>query len=65
MLETGGCGKDLDTVQSLNKKHKLLEVDIKAHEDRLKNLNKQTDFLESEGLDKEKIKDKTQSINTR
>ena len=36
MLETEDYGKDLATVQNLNKKHQVLDADVKAHEERVK-----------------------------
>jgi spectrin alpha len=66
MLETDDYGKDLATVQNLVKKHQLLEADIKAHEDRIKDLNTQADaFIESGLWDEQGIKDKKKSINDR
>ena len=66
MLETEDYGKDLATVQNLNKKHQLLEADINAHEERVKDLNNQADvFIESGLWDVDSIKDKKQSINDR
>ena len=41
MLETEDYGKDLATVQNLSKKHQLLEADVRAHEDRIGDLNEQ------------------------
>ena len=66
MLETDDYGKDLATVQNLNKKHQLLEADIKAHEERVRDLNEQADvFIESGLWDVDSIRDKKQSINDR
>ena len=66
MLETEDYGKDLATVQNLNKKHQLLEADIRAHEDRVRDLNQQADaFIESGLWDVDSIRDKKQSINDR
>ena len=66
MLETEDYGKDLATVQNLNKKHQLLEADIRAHEDRVRDLNQQADaFIESGLWDVDSISDKKQSINDR
>jgi spectrin alpha len=66
MLETEDYGKDLATVQNLVKKHQLLDADVKAHEDRVRDLNDQADsFIESGVLDTESIREKKQSINER
>jgi spectrin alpha len=66
MLETEDYGKDLATVQNLSKKHQLLEADVRAHEDRINDLNEQADsFIESGLWDVESIKEKKQSINER
>ena len=65
-MDTEDYGKDLATVQNLNHKHQLIDADVKAHEDRIKDLNEQADaFIESGMWDTESIKDKKQSINER
>ena len=43
ILTTGEIGKDLASVQNLAKKHQLVEADIIAHEDRIKDMNEQTE----------------------
>jgi len=66
MLDTEDYGKDLATVQNLSKKHALLEADVRAHDDRIADLNEQADsFIESGLWDVEGIKDKKHSINER
>ncbi|KAL1423826.1 hypothetical protein MTO96_003740 [Rhipicephalus appendiculatus] len=39
LLKSEDSGKDLASVQNLTKKHQLVEADILAHEDRVKDLN--------------------------
>ena len=66
MLETEDYGKDLATVQNLVKKHQLLDADVKAHEDRVRDLNDQANsFIDSGVLDTDAIREKKQSINER
>lgn len=66
MLENQDYGKDLATVQNLVKKHQLLEADVKAHEDRVRDLNDQADvFIESGLWDVDNIREKKNSINER
>ncbi len=66
MLDTEDYGKDLATVQNLVKKHQLLDADVKAHDDRVQDLNHQADqFIESGVLDTETIREKKESINER
>jgi len=66
MLEAEDYGKDLATVQNLLKKHQLLEADVKAHDDRVSDLNNQADaFIDSGMWDTETIREKKQTINER
>ncbi|ESO95207.1 hypothetical protein LOTGIDRAFT_202396 [Lottia gigantea] len=66
MLASEDHGKDLASVQNLLKKHQLLEADITAHEDRIKDLNTQADqFVEAGIWDAENITDRKQTINER
>ena len=66
MLETEDYGKDLATVQNLNKKHQLIEADINAHQDRIRDLNDQANaFIESGVLDTNEIREKKETINDR
>ena len=66
MLASEEYGKDLASVQNLSKKHQLLEADIAAHEDRIKDLNSQADqFIESGVWDAESIEVRKRTINER
>ncbi|XP_063288681.1 spectrin alpha chain, non-erythrocytic 1 isoform X6 [Pelobates fuscus] len=66
LLASEDYGKDLASVNNLLKKHQLLEADISAHEDRLKDLNGQADSLmTSSAFDTTQVKDKRDAINDR
>lgn len=66
LLTSEDSGKDLASVQNLMKKHQLVEADIQAHEDRIKDMNDQADSLiESGQFDTANIQEKRQSINER
>ncbi|XP_059141379.1 spectrin alpha chain-like isoform X3 [Physella acuta] len=66
MLASEDYGKDLASVQNLLKKHQLMEADIAAHEDRIKDLNSQADqFVEAGVWDSESIVSRKQTINER
>ncbi|XP_037907780.1 spectrin alpha chain isoform X2 [Hermetia illucens] len=66
LLTTEDSGKDLASVQNLMKKHQLVEADIQAHEDRIKDMNNQADSLVDSGqFDSAGIQEKRQSINER
>merc|ERR1719340_166808 len=66
LLTTDEVGKDLASVQNLMKKHQLVEADIIAHEDRIKDMNEQADSLiKSEQFDAGDIEEKRKSINER
>ncbi|XP_054270638.1 spectrin alpha chain-like isoform X2 [Macrosteles quadrilineatus] len=66
LLTSEDSGKDLASVQNLNKKHQLVEADIHAHEERIKDMNSQADSLiESGQFDTASIQEKRQSINER
>lgn len=66
LLTSEDAGKDLASVQNLMKKHQLVEADIQAHEDRIKDMNGQADSLvESGQFDSAGIQEKRQSINER
>lgn len=66
LLTSEDAGKDLASVQNLMKKHQLVEADIHAHEDRIKDMNSQADSLvESGQFDSAGIQEKRQSINER
>ncbi|XP_072287916.1 spectrin alpha chain, non-erythrocytic 1 isoform X3 [Pyxicephalus adspersus] len=66
LLASEDYGKDLASVNNLLKKHQLLEADISAHEDRLKDLNGQADSLmTSSAFDTSQVKEKRDAINGR
>lgn len=66
LLASEDYGKDLASVNNLLKKHQLLEADISAHEDRLKDLNSQADSLmTSSAFDTSQVKEKRDTINGR
>eukprot|EP00061_Rhincodon_typus_P014707 g41918.t1 len=66
LLASEDYGKDLASVNNLLKKHQLLEADINAHEDRLKDLNGQADSLmSSDAFDTTQVKDKRNAVNSR
>lgn len=66
LLTSEDAGKDLASVQNLMKKHQLVEADIQAHADRIKDMNKQADSLVDSGqFDSAGIQEKRQSINER
>uniref|UniRef100_A0A3Q3QVI0 Spectrin alpha chain, non-erythrocytic 1 n=1 Tax=Monopterus albus TaxID=43700 RepID=A0A3Q3QVI0_MONAL len=66
LLASEDYGKDLASVNNLLKKHQLLEADISAHEDRLKDLNSQADSLmASNAFDTSQVKDKRDAVNGR
>ncbi|XP_041098647.1 spectrin alpha chain, non-erythrocytic 1 isoform X2 [Polyodon spathula] len=66
LLASEDYGKDLASVNNLLKKHQLLEADISAHEDRLKDLNGQADSLmTSSAFDTTQVKDKRDAVNDR
>uniref|UniRef100_A0A4W3J812 Spectrin alpha, non-erythrocytic 1 n=1 Tax=Callorhinchus milii TaxID=7868 RepID=A0A4W3J812_CALMI len=66
LLASEDYGKDLASVNNLLKKHQLLEADVSAHEDRLKDLNVQADSLmSSDAFDTTQVKDKRNLVNGR
>jgi len=66
LLTSEDAGKDLASVQNLMKKHQLVDADILAHDDRIKDMNDQADSLiESGQFDAAAIQEKRQSINER
>ncbi|XP_065209601.1 spectrin alpha chain isoform X2 [Planococcus citri] len=66
LLTSEDSGKDLASVQNLIKKHHLVEADIQAHDDRIKDMNAQADSLiESGQFDGSSIQERRQSINER
>ncbi|KAI2810973.1 Spectrin alpha chain, non-erythrocytic 1 [Blomia tropicalis] len=66
LLKSDDVGKDLNSVQNLFKKHQLVEADIIAHEDRVKDMNGLADSLVDAGqFDTNVIQEKRASINER
>ncbi|XP_064458376.1 spectrin alpha chain-like isoform X2 [Ornithodoros turicata] len=66
LLKSEDSGKDLASVQNLMKKHQLVEADILAHEDRVRDLNSLADSLvESGQFHAPAIQEKRSSINER
>merc|ERR1719242_2345734 len=66
ILTTDEVGKDLASVQNLMKKHQLVEADIIAHEDRIKDMIDQSDSLVDSGqFDSNDIRDKRDNISKR
>merc|ERR1711976_1076890 len=66
LLTTDEVGKDLASVQNLMKKHQLVEADIIAHEDRIKDMNEQAESLVDSGqFDSNDIRDKKDNISKR
>merc|ERR1711936_1495634 len=66
ILTTDEVGKDLASVQNLMKKHQLVEADIIAHEDRIKDMIEQSDSLVDSGqFDSNDIRDKRDNISKR
>uniref|UniRef100_A0A1W7R9J9 Spectrin alpha chain n=1 Tax=Hadrurus spadix TaxID=141984 RepID=A0A1W7R9J9_9SCOR len=66
LLKSEDSGKDLASVQNLIKKHQLVEADVTAHEDRIKDMNNLADSLVDSGqFDTATIQEKRNSINER
>merc|ERR1712223_2207358 len=66
LLNTDDSGKDLASVQSLTKKHQLVEADILSHDVRIKDMNEQADSLiSSEQFDAKDIEEKRSNLNER
>ena len=66
LLKSEDSGKDLASVQNLIKKHQLVEADVQAHDDRIKDMNGMADSLiESGQFDNSTIQEKRSSINER
>lgn len=66
LLKPEDTGNDLTSVQHLIKQHQLIEADIKAHEDRIKDMNNLADSLIQSGqFDSDSVQGKRQSINER
>ncbi|VDP10579.1 unnamed protein product [Soboliphyme baturini] len=66
LLASDDYGKDLASVQNLLKKHQLIEADITAHADRLKDMNSQANsLLENDQFDSGTIGERRAAINDR
>lgn len=66
LLKPEDTGNDLASVQHLIKQHQLIEADIKAHEDRIKDMNNLADSLIQSGqFDSDSVQGKRKSINER
>lgn len=66
LLKPEDTGNDLASVQHLIKQHQLIEADIKAHEDRIRDVNNLADSLIQSGqFDSDSVQGKRQSINER
>ncbi|CAH3114647.1 unnamed protein product [Porites lobata] len=65
-LSQDDYGRDLASVQNLMKKHQLVEADIAAHEDRITDLQAQTQhFAEVGHFDADSLQDKSRGIAER
>lgn len=65
-LSSDEYGKDLLSVQNMLKKHQILEADVMAHDDRIKDLNENANVLVEGGMfDSDSIREKMNSINDR
>nr|XP_032800960.1 spectrin alpha chain, non-erythrocytic 1 isoform X8 [Petromyzon marinus] len=66
LLASEDYGKDLASVNNLLKKHQLLDTDISAHGDRLKDLNSQAESLmASDAFDPAAVRAKRDAVNDR
>lgn len=66
LLNVEDVGKDLNSVQNLQKKHQLLQADIEAHEDRIKDMNVLANSLNDAGqFDSDAINEKRNAVNER
>eukprot|EP00118_Oscarella_pearsei_P025242 m.307813 g.307813 ORF g.307813 m.307813 type:complete len:2422 (+) comp42859_c0_seq1:216-7481(+) len=66
LLRSEDHGKDLASVQNLLKKHQLVEADVAAHEERIRDLNSQAKQFVDEGhFDAPSIQEKQDAINKR
>ncbi|XP_064649219.1 spectrin alpha chain-like isoform X2 [Lineus longissimus] len=66
VIQSDDYGKDLASVQNLNKKHQILEADVEAHQDRMNELNRVADeFVEANAFDSENIIERKKNINER
>lgn len=65
-LVSDDYGKDLTSVQNLQKKHALVEADIAAHKDKMNQINKQADdFKEAGHFNSDAIDEKRNSVAER
>jgi spectrin alpha len=65
-LQNEEYGRDLASVQNLLKKHQLIEADVLAHEEPIKELNATaTQFINNNLFDTEAIRQTIESINAR
>ena len=65
-LQNEDYGRDLASVQNLLKKHQLIEADVLAHEDQIKDLNGTADqFINNNLFDTDNIKSTILNINER
>lgn len=59
-------GKDLTSVQNLQKKHALLEADVMAHQDRIEGIKVAANkFIESDHFDADNIRKKENTLSAR
>jgi len=65
-LNSEDYGKDLTSVQNLQKKHSLLEADVGSHQERIDLVRNQAkEFIESGHFDKDNIKRKADAVESR
>lgn len=66
LLSSDDYGRDLASIENLLKKHQLIEADIAAHADRLKDMDGQANsLLESEQFDRDQINERRNAIHAR
>ncbi|UYV70522.1 SPTAN1 [Cordylochernes scorpioides] len=66
LLKCEDSGKDLASVQNLIKKHQLVEADVNAHEDRIRDMNSLAmSLVESGQFDAAAIEERRAAINDR
>ncbi|KRY60696.1 Spectrin alpha chain [Trichinella britovi] len=66
LLASDDFGKDLASVQNLLKKHQLIEADIAAHAERVRDMNTEaSSLLENDQFDPVTIEERQKSINDR
>lgn len=65
-LMSDDYGKDLTSVQNLQKKHALLEADVMSHQDRIEGIKvAAAKFIESGHFDADSIREKESALSTR